>query len=299
MNCRARRALWLLTIVSLLIVATTGCTRSKPRPKRTAPPDLVTETPTPGAVTPTVLSTKSARRGTEPEGAAPYPPPATQWPTPFASYTWAPTPTPSPILVLTPIPTFTPIPLLPTLAPTVTPMPIPTVAATAVVTGMITYTVTRGDTLLSISGRYTTSVSAIANQNNLANTNLIYPGQVLTIPVGSGPSDEPLSNTIVHVVKQGDTLYKLARKYRASPSAIKAENPGLGDPDALTVGTVLTITMGTGPVIPEILTHTVRRGDSLSGIARRYGVTMQALLQANAIPNPTRLRVGQVLVIPR
>jgi len=49
----------------------------------------------------------------------------------------------------------------------------------------------------------------------------------------------------------------------------------------------------------EELTYTVQSGDTLSGIARRFGITTQALMAANGITDPTRvLRVSQKLVIP-
>lgn len=46
-------------------------------------------------------------------------------------------------------------------------------------------------------------------------------------------------------------------------------------------------------------TYTVKRGDTLSGIARKYGITVAALAAANSIDNPNLIHVGQVLKIPR
>jgi spore germination protein len=42
----------------------------------------------------------------------------------------------------------------------------------------------------------------------------------------------------------------------------------------------------------------VRRGESLASIARAYGVSMQALVQANGLQDPNQVKVGQLLVIP-
>lgn len=44
--------------------------------------------------------------------------------------------------------------------------------------------------------------------------------------------------------------------------------------------------------------YRVRRGDTLSGIARRYGTSVQALAWANHLRNPHRIYAGQVLYIP-
>jgi len=70
------------------------------------------------------------------------------------------------------------------------------------------------------------------------------------------------------------------------------------DPDLLYVGQVLTIPAGAPIPTPPARTHTVRAGETLSGIAVRYGVTYETLLEVNAIADPDRIYVGQVLVIP-
>jgi len=53
------------------------------------------------------------------------------------------------------------------------------------------------------------------------------------------------------------------------------------------------------PASPRPLTtHTIQAGETLQGIAWRYGVTAEAILRANGLTEPERMRVGQVLVIP-
>jgi len=58
---------------------------------------------------------------------------------------------------------------------------------------------------------------------------------------------------------------------------------------------VLTITVGTGA---PVRTHIVRRGETISSIARKYNVSIEALVKANGLVNPNRIHVGQKLVIP-
>ncbi len=52
-------------------------------------------------------------------------------------------------------------------------------------------------------------------------------------------------------------------------------------------------------VSPEGTTYVVQPGDTLYGIAVRFGVSLEALIQANGIEDPNQLQAGQVLVIPR
>ena len=65
-------------------------------------------------------------------------------------------------------------------------------------------------------------------------------------------------------------------------------------PNPLPEPTILT---GAGPP-PQGTTYTVQAGDTLSSIAAQFGATVEAIVQANAIADPTRLEVGQVLIIP-
>lgn len=66
-------------------------------------------------------------------------------------------------------------------------------------------------------------------------------------------------------------------------------------PDPLPEPIIVGETM---PVLPGGATYTVQAGDNPSSIADRFGTTMEAIIQANDIVDPTRLEVGQVLIIP-
>jgi len=82
----------------------------------------------------------------------------------------------------------------------------------------------------------------------------------------------------------------------ATPAAVLAAAPTA----TLTPAALPTATPMAQPVAAatEELIYTVRSGDSPDSIARRFGITAQALMAANGITDPTRLRIGQKLVIP-
>ena len=112
------------------------------------------------------------------------------------------------------------------------------------------HVVRRGETLSQIAWRYGTSVWAIARQNGLRNPNYIWTGQRLCIPCG-GYSPPPRRYTppscgITHVVRRGETLYSIARRYGTCVQAISRAN-GLWNPNYIWAGQRLTIPCGPGP----------------------------------------------------
>ena len=143
--------------------------------------------------------------------------------------------------------------------------------------GGVTYTVRPGDTLWTIARRFGTTVQNLVRANNIADPNLIYPGQVLTIP---GHDDMQA----VYTVRPGDTLWAIARRFDTTVQELAALN-GIADPDLIYPGQVLRL-----PDSSSVLVYRVVRGDTLSGIALRFGTTVQALARAFARDILTRRR---------
>jgi LysM repeat protein len=74
-------------------------------------------------------------------------------------------------------------------------------------------------------------------------------------------------------------------------------SPTVATPRATTVAAATPTSTAT-PTTPSLQTYTVRPGETLSEIAARFGVTVEALAEANNITNPALIRAGQVLIIP-
>lgn len=95
---------------------------------------------------------------------------------------------------------------------------------------------------------------------------------------------------IIHVVKAGDSLYSISRRYGVPMSRIASDNE-LNVEESLVVGQTIVIMEGTRQ-------HTVKAGESLYTIARQYGTTVASIQAANQITNPAAIQAGMVLTIP-
>ena len=148
-----------------------------------------------------------------------------------------------------------------------------------------TYTVKAGDTLYSIANKYGLTVNELKQLNNLT-SDILSIGQVLNI---SNSNTSLPSNT--YIVKSGDSLYSIAKKYGITVDALKSANGKTSN--LLSIGEILVIPTTTATT----RTYTVKAGDSLWKIATNYGVSVNALKQANGLSSDL-LSIGQVLVIP-
>ena len=144
------------------------------------------------------------------------------------------------------------------------------------------YTVKSGDSLWSISRKFGITVDELKNANNLS-SNLLSVGQNLIIP-----SKEKSGNE--YIVKKGDTLYSIAKKYNTSVDNLKSINSIITD--SLSIGQVLKL-----PTADEENTYTVKKGDSLYAIAKEYNTSVDELKKLNNLTSNT-LAIGQVLKLP-
>jgi LysM repeat protein len=164
------------------------------------------------------------------------------------------------------------------------------------------YTVRSGDTLGTIAARHGTSVAALVQANRLSNPNLIRIGQVLQVPASGGSAGggrgvrPPSGGATHHVVRAGQTLSGIASRYQIPVGQIVAANGITGD--RIYVGQQLRLVPAAGTVPTSGGTYTVKAGDTLSSIARRFGTTVRALQAANSISNANVVVIGKTLKIP-
>jgi LysM repeat protein len=105
-----------------------------------------------------------------------------------------------------------------------------------------------------------------------------------------------------HVVRRGETLASIARRYQVSARSLASAN-GMSDPNAIRAGQRLAIpgsprVDAPGPARAAARTYTVRRGDTMSSIARRHGVSVKDLMAANNLSRAGHIRAGQKLRVP-
>ncbi len=156
-----------------------------------------------------------------------------------------------------------------------------------------TWVVEPGDTVFFIARRFGSTVSAIAQANNLANPNLIFPGQRLIIPV------------LVYTVKPGDSLFLLGQQFGVTVQALAKANR-LSPPFTIFVGQQLVIPRPCQlappppppPEEPCGVIYVVRPTDTVSLIASLFNVSTQSIIDANNLTPPFTIFPDQRLIIP-
>jgi membrane-bound lytic murein transglycosylase D len=192
----------------------------------------------------------------------------------------------------------------------------------------VRHRVRSGETLSLIARKYGVSMLAIQQANGIRGS-VIHPGDSLLIPAGFAGSTATLAalaapreditaqlpehqkptaakKAKVHVVKSGDTLWGVSRKYGVSMPALASAN-GLSSNAGLVAGARLEIPGSGGGAATRTasnsakeasrVTYKVKRGDTLSEIADRFDVSVRELMTWNRLRQSSSLRAGQRLVV--
>jgi len=173
----------------------------------------------------------------------------------------------------------------------------------------MSYRIQSGDTLSGIASHFGVSLGALEAANpQISNPNMIYAGESLNIPGSSDSFSAAPTTSGSYTVRSGDTMSGIAGRLGISLASLERANPQVTNPNYIYVGQRLSLPGGSGSSSAPAPspapsssggTYTVRSGDTLSGIASRYGVSLGALEAANPqVTNPNYIYVGEQLHLP-
>ena len=174
------------------------------------------------------------------------------------------------------------------------------------------YVVQPGDTVSSIARQFGLRTVDVLAWNGLTWRSVIYPGQSLTLSGTAAAPAAPVSVTAApagasHVVVSGDTVFGIAQKYGTTVDAVLAAN-GLTRASVIYPGQTLSVSGAAAPA-PAVAapvapppaaatqTHVVAAGDTLYGIAQKYGTTTAALFALNGLSSGSIIYPGQSIAV--
>ncbi|RMF94221.1 MAG: LysM peptidoglycan-binding domain-containing protein, partial [Candidatus Schekmanbacteria bacterium] len=162
-------------------------------------------------------------------------------------------------------------------------------------------------------------IGVIAEANNIRNPRLIRVGQTILVPNKwnrgfKSTANYPIGELVIHLVRRGETLSHIARKYGTTVSSIMRWN-NLKSAKKIFPNQRLKVYAGltSKEITPQIDTaqinnakkdqsgryiiHKVRRGENLWLISRKYGVTISSLMKWNNIRYANRIKPGQPIKV--
>ncbi|WP_400080695.1 LysM peptidoglycan-binding domain-containing protein [Winogradskyella sp. R77965] len=167
---------------------------------------------------------------------------------------------------------------------------------------IIEHSIKKGESVYSISRTYGVSMTAIFRLNP-GSEDIIYAGRTLRVPQSNPPNAS--NNTVIsesqisnYEVKRGETKSGLSRRFGVSIAMLEQQNPHIVR--MLQAGHIINLdkTIKEEPRQAREGEHIVVKGETLWGIARRNGISVQLLTAANANQLSEFLQIGQTLVIP-
>ncbi len=179
--------------------------------------------------------------------------------------------------------------------------------------------VKKGETLSSISRKYNVSIASIKSLNSMK-TSVLYPKQRIAIRKASSTSAKKTKTTAKNAsssyetkyykVKKGDNLSKISRKFNVSVARLKKLNKLKSDRLAVGQNLKVAVARKSPPRLPvvgnpqpiitvsEKVYYTLKKGETLHGIAEKFGITVEELKETNLL-DERDFKEGQVLVIKK
>lgn len=168
------------------------------------------------------------------------------------------------------------------------------------------YKVRWGDSLFALAKEYRTTVNAIRRMNNMSGKTILRANKVIKLPQKYRYKKKTSSKKVSkkelvggkHRVKKGQNLFFLSKKYNISIAQLKKWNQLKSS--TIRPGQMLIIK---APSLPQStskikLTYKIKKGDTLSSIAKGYKIPLKSLLKVNSLGLKSILKVGRSLKIP-
>ncbi|MCU1551425.1 MAG: LysM peptidoglycan-binding protein [Glaciihabitans sp.] len=177
-----------------------------------------------------------------------------------------------------------------------------------------TYRVRGGDTVSAIAGKFGLSTASVLAMNGLSWKTVIFPGQVLRLTKATKPATtQAASSAGRYVIRKGDTIGGIAKKFSVTTKALLNAN-GLKASSIIYAGRTLIIPRPASSTTPVVTTpvvaapvvtpstsastYTIKTGDTITSIAKKFGVTVQAILDANHLTSSSIIYAGRSITIP-
>lgn len=178
------------------------------------------------------------------------------------------------------------------------------------------HSVRRGDTLYDLARKYRTTVTAICQMNSIRSRSVLRLNQQLLIPSGpnapawtgsaasgrtANSSDFEPGQIITYKVRRGDTLSRIASRHGTTSASIArwnniSHNSLIHPGQRLTINCGQRVSGGGSSGGNQRVAYRVRRGDTLSAIARKYNTSVRSICQWNKLPS-VRIYPGDLLSI--
>jgi len=178
----------------------------------------------------------------------------------------------------------------------------------------VNHSIKNGETLFIIAHKYHTTIAEVEKANGLKKDERLKIGRVLKVPTNTynvAKAKKVKSKTVNHSIKNGETLFTIARKHHTTIAEVEKANR-LKKDERLKIGRVLKVPTNTYNV-PKIkvvkkppthkkktklVNHSIKKGDTLFSIARKHQTTIAKVRSINGLKKDERLKIGRVLKIP-
>ena len=175
------------------------------------------------------------------------------------------------------------------------------------------HTVKSGENLSVIANKYNCTVTELKEWNNLKSTNLSVGQKLKVYPPATQTQTKTQTKTqtqtqtqtqtttsggyVIYTVKSGDNLWDIAKKFDGvSVEQIRTLN-NLSSNAVLKVGQQLKIKKASSSSSSGSVVHTVKSGDNLWDISKKYGVSVEQIRKLNGLNSNSVLKIGQKLII--